>query len=184
MIHRALSSIPARPVLYIAPLIVVAGMVFYYSGLKSECLDRSSRRQAFVQQVTQAASSGSLLKLADITDFPWQQVKGFAQFKPQRETGNCPFGWDWSSAQRRRLIASGLLSVLIFFNEGSVSKYIEFSGDRILMDDFDKALTPDTAVFAIEQVEQPGYAGGAVARMVFHGNTAIRNRNQTQHDYY
>ena len=159
MIHRALNSIPAKPVLYIAPLIVVLGMAFYYAGLKSECVGRATQRQAFLEQVTQAADSGSILKLSDITDFPWQQVKGFVQFEPQRPTGNCPFGWDWSSARRQDLIAAGLLSVLIFFNEGSVSKYIEFRGDRLLMDDFDQALTPDSAIFTVTRTD---YAGAAV----------------------
>ncbi len=161
MIHRALNSISARPVLYIAPLIVVLVMVFYYSSLRSECVGRASQRQAFLQFVTQAADSGTLLKLSDITDFSWQQVKGFVKFRPQHRTGSCPFGWDWSSERRQELIASGLLSVLIFFNEGSVSKYIEFRGDRIRMDDFDKALTPDSAVFAAERAEY----GGAPVRI-------------------
>ena len=156
MIHRALNSIPARPVLYIAPLIIVLVMVFYYSSLKNECVGRVSQRQTFLQHVSQAANSGSTLKLLDITDFPWQQVKGFADFKPQHKTDSCPFGWDWSSDQRQDLISSGLLSVLIFFDKGLVSKYIEFRGDRILIDDFDKALTPDSAVFTAKQT---GYEG-------------------------
>ena len=156
MIHRALNSIPARPVLYIAPLIVVAVMVFYYSSLRSECIGRASQRQAFAQHASEAAASGTALKLSDITDFPWQQVKGFVEFKPQYRTRGCPFGWDWSGERRQELIASGLLSVLIFFHEGSVSKYIEFRGDRVLMDDFEQALTPDSAVFTVEYA---GYNG-------------------------
>ena len=104
-----------------------------------------------------------MLKLSDITDFPWQQVKGFVKFKPRHRTSSCPFGWDWSSEQRQDLITSGLLSVLIFFNEGSVSKYIEFRGDRILIDDFDKALTPDSAVFTAKHT---GYEGAPVRMSV------------------
>ncbi len=156
MIHEALNSIPAKPVLFIAPLIILLVMVFYYSSLKSECVGRASQRQAFLQHVTEAANSGSTLKLLDITDFPWQQVKGFADFKPQHKTDSCPFGWDWSSDQRQDLINSGLLSVLIFFDKGSVSKYIEFRGDRILINDFDKALTPDSAVFTAKQTDYEG----------------------------
>ena len=156
MIHEALNSIPAKPVLYIAPLIIVLVMVFYYSSLKNECVGRASQRQTLLQHASEAANSGSTLKLLDITDFPWQQVKGFADFKPQHKTDSCPFGWDWSSGQRQDLINSGLLSVLIFFDKGSVSKYIEFRGDRILINDFDKALTPDSAVFTAKQT---GYEG-------------------------
>ncbi len=164
MIHRALNSIPARPVLYIAPLIVVLVMVFYYSSLRDECIGQASQRQAFLQRVTQAADSGSTLKLSDITDFPWQQVKGFVEFKPRYQTRSCPFGWDWSSERRQELIESGLLSVVIFFNKGSVSKYIEFRGDRILIEGFDKALTPDSAVFRVEYAEYEGadYEGAPV----------------------
>ncbi len=163
MIHRALNSIPAKPVLYIAPLIIVLVMAFYYSSLKSECVGRASQRQAFLQHASEAANSGSALKLSDITNFSWQQVKGFAEFKPRYQTRGCPFGWDWSSERRQDLITSGLLSVLIFFNEGSVSKYIEFRGDRILMDDFDKALTPDSAVFTVEHT---GYESAPVRMVV------------------
>jgi len=156
MIHRALNSIPARPVLYIAPLIIVLVLAFYYFSLRSECVERASQRQAFAQYVNAAAESGSALRLSDITDFPWQQVKGFVEFKPRYQTRSCPFGWDWSREQRQELIASGLLSVLIFFNKGTVSNYIEFRGDRILMEDFDKALPPDSAVFRAEYVDYEG----------------------------
>jgi hypothetical protein len=147
MLHKALNSIPARPVLYIVPVIVSLVLGFYYWNLKDECTGRATKREFFRQKVQQAADSTGILKFADFTEFPWQQLKGFASLKPQRKPRNCPFDWDWSGKERQEIIDAGLLSVIIFFDGGSISNYVEFRNDRIEIDDFEKNLTPETAKF-------------------------------------
>ncbi len=152
MIRGILNSIPARPVLYIAPLVMVSVLVFYYWDLKNQCTDQVSQREYFRQHVQQAADTGSLLRLADITSFAWQQVKGFRAFRPQQQSRSCPFKWDWSSQERQNIIDAGQLSVIIFIHEGSIANYIEFQSDRIKIDDFGKILTPETALFRVQRV--------------------------------
>jgi len=151
MLHRALNSIPARPVLYLVPVVVSLVLAFYYWSLKNECTGRVAQREFFSQKVQEAADSTGILKFSDFTEFPWQQVKGFAGLKPQRKTRNCPLNWDWSSEQRQEIIDAGLLSVIIFFEGRQVSNYVEFRNDRIEIDDFGKNLTPETAKFSVQR---------------------------------
>ncbi len=105
----------------------------------------------FEQQVREAADAKSILTLADITRFPWQQVKGFTSFKPRHQKRKCPFSWDWPGEDRQSIIDSGLLSVLIFVNEGAIADYVEFRNDRISIEDFEKGLTPETARFEVSR---------------------------------
>ncbi len=165
MLHRALNSIPARPVLYIVPLVVSMVLGFYYWNLKDECTARAAQREFFRQQIQQAADSDGILRLSDITEFPWQQVKGFRSLKPQRKTRSCPLNWDWSGSERQAIIDAGLLSVIIFFDEGTISNYVEFTNDRIEIDDFEKNLTPETAIF---KVQRSGAGENAYRLIVMH----------------
>ena len=126
-------------------------LAIYYWNLKSECTALADQRAYFMQQVQQVADSDSLLKLTDVTAFPWQWVKGFTAFKPQHQTKNCPFEWDWSNRQRQEIIDAGQLSVLIFIYEGAIANYIEFRSEFIKIDDFEKNLTPETAVFKVQK---------------------------------
>ena len=158
MLHRALNSISARPVLYIVPLVVSLVLGFYYWNLKDECTGRATKREFFRQKVQEAADSTGILKFTDFTEFPWQQLKGFARLKPQRKTRNCPFNWDWSGKERQEIIDAGLLSVFIFFDGGSISNYVEFRNDRIEIDDFEKNLTPETAKFNVQRTGSGGDA--------------------------
>ena len=53
------------------------------------------------------------------------------------------------------MIEAGLLSLLIFFNEGAVSNYIEFRGDKIIIDEFEDSLTREEARFSVEKQSSP-----------------------------
>lgn len=152
MIHRALNSIPARPVLVIAPLLVATVLVVYYWNLHRECVGQAALRDSFVQGIARAADSGEILRLTDVAVFPWEHVKGFVNFKPQHKKRSCPFGWDWSDAERQNIIDSDLLSVLIFFNEGEIANLIEFRKDRLAIEEFESGLTPGTARFSVKRV--------------------------------
>jgi predicted RND superfamily exporter protein len=138
-------------VTYIVPLVVLLVLVFYYWNLNRECTAQADFREYFEQQVKATADSDGVLSLADIIKFPWQQVKGFENFRPEHQKRSCPFNWNWSDEDRQSIIDSGLLSVLIFVNEGSIAGYIEFRNDRVSIDDFEKGLTPETARFKVER---------------------------------
>ncbi len=155
LIHRALNSIPAKPVMIIAPVMVLLVLGLYYWNRNIECTARSEQRIAFIQKIDQAATSNSILNLADVAEFPWQQVKGFIHFKPQHRKASCPFNWDWPGDDRQAVIEAGLLSLLIFFNEGAVSNYIEFRGDKIIIDEFEDSLTREEARFSVEKQSSP-----------------------------
>ncbi|MGI9317180.1 MAG: hypothetical protein ACR2QW_07630 [bacterium] len=157
MIHKALNSIPSRPVTFIVPLVVTLVLGFYYWTRNTECIARAELRTHFTQKIEESAQSNSTLNLVDITDFPWQQVKGFVNFKPQHQRTSCPFSWDWPGDDRQNIIDSGLLSVLIFFDAGSVSNYIEFRSDRIAIEEFEKSITRESARFDVNK--DPGSNG-------------------------
>lgn len=155
MIHKALNSVPAKPAIFIAPVLVLLVLGLYYWNRNIECTARAEDRIAFIQKIDRAATSNGILDLAEITEFPWQQVKGFNHFKPQHRKVSCPFNWDWPGDNRQAIIDSGLLSVLIFFNEGTVSNYIEFRGDKIIMDEFEGSITRENARFSVTKQSSP-----------------------------
>ena len=85
----------------------------------------------------------------DVTDFGWDKVRVVTNFKPERRNVECPLDWNWSSGERDSLIASGLLSVLIFAQEGTIIEYHEVRSDEVSFLGADSSLTPQSAVFNI-----------------------------------
>lgn len=154
MIHRALSSIPARPVLLIAPLLIVVVLAVYYWNLNRECSAQTELRDTFTGAVESAAAAGGILRLADVFDFQWDHVKGLEKFKPKFLRRDCPFGWDWSKKERQAIIDADLLSVLIFFHEGKISSVVDFRNDRVAMEEFESGLPPETAVFKVDRTNE------------------------------
>ena len=59
----------------------------------------------------------------------------------------CPFGWNWPRGERESLIASGLLTALIFGQEGRVVRYVEVRSDQVAFVGVDGHLAPESAIF-------------------------------------
>jgi len=148
MIKNALSVMPARPVLYIVPVIVVLVLSFYYWDMYSRCTGNKQFRTS-LNELLHSDGSGTQFRLMDITGFMWDRVRIVTNFEPESRANQCPFGWNWPDGERDSLIASGLLTVLIFVDKGTMVEVLELSGDEVAFQGADSSLTPQAAVFSI-----------------------------------
>jgi hypothetical protein len=158
MIRRALSVLPTRPIIYIVPLLVVLVLFFYYRDIYQKCTDNKQFRTALVASLNAMAVPGEF-RLLDFTDFRWDKVRIVANFEPERRNTECPFDWNWRSGLRDTLIAKGLLTVLIFAQDGMIVRYHELRSDELEFRGAEASLTPQTAVF---DVGRDSAADGAV----------------------
>ena len=149
-IHRALNSIPSKPVMFLAPLLVVLVLGNYYWNVKSGCEAQAKLRKNFVDSVADAGESGQLLHLDALYSANWEFAKTFQNFQPKHRKRSCPLGWDWSDELRQELIDSEMMSVIIFFNEGVISHILEFNNARISVEEIDGRVTREHAVFKVD----------------------------------
>lgn len=151
-IHRALSSVPPTPVLIIAPALIVLGISYHFGSQYVSCTGHAGLRQSLTDAL-QAASQDPTrrrLHLADITDFDWDVALVQVNFKPDAKTPDCPFGWDWSRAEREALVEQDLLTVIAFARDGHVVNYLEYRRDWADFQDISNPYTHETAVFTVE----------------------------------
>lgn len=148
MIRRALSVLPTRPIVYIVPVLVVLVLSFYYRDIHQKCADNKQFRRALVELLNAVDRPGQF-RLLDFTDFRWDKVRIVAKFEPERRNTECPFDWNWPSGVRDTLIANGLLTVLIFAQDGVIVKYHELRSDELAFRGAESSLTPQTAVFDV-----------------------------------
>lgn len=167
MIRHALSSIPVKPVLWIAPVVIVLGLVYHYWGAYARCTYHADLRDRLQRAIADAgASAGSSerrLRLADVVDFDWDRVSIAVGFRPDGRTPDCPFGWDWSSDERARLGEEGRLVLFAFSRRGQYVDYLEYRRDWADFEGVEAPLTPETAVF---EVRRPAAGAAAVLRPV------------------
>ncbi len=148
MIKNALSVMPTRPILYIVPVIVILVMSFYYGDMYARCTANKQFRAALNELLAAPGTSGQF-RLTDVTDFGWDRVRVVTDFKPEASGGECPLEWNWPRGERDSLIASGLLTVLIFVRRGAIVNYLELRDDEVAFQGADSSLSPQAAVFAI-----------------------------------
>jgi hypothetical protein len=148
MIRNALSVLPTRPIMYIVPLIVVLVMTFYYWDIYTKCANNKQFRTSLNESINSADVTVQF-KLTEFTDFYWDRVRIVENFNPEKRNVECPLGWNWASGERESLIASGLLTVLIFAQEGTIVEYHEIRSDEVAFRGADSSLTPQAAVFSI-----------------------------------
>jgi hypothetical protein len=134
--------------MYIVPVIVVLVMSFYYWDIYTKCANNKQFRTSLNESL-HAADASVKFKLAEFTDFFWDRVRVVENFNPERRNVECPLGWNWASGERESLIASGLLTVLIFAQQGTIVEYHELRGDEVAFRGADSSLTPEAAVFSI-----------------------------------
>ena len=147
-IKDALSALPAKPAVIIAPLIVVVVLSMYYWDLHDRCSDvRQSRIE--LAETLRAMDSGARFRLADFTDFDWNRVRIVARVQPGTVDDECPAGWNWNRGEREALLAAGQLTALIFGRAGKVAGYLELRRDEIAFPEIDRQLAPESAVFSV-----------------------------------
>jgi hypothetical protein len=148
MIRNILSVMPTRPILYIVPVIVVLVLSFYYGDMHSRCTSNKQFRIS-LNELLHSEGAGTQLRLTDVTRFVWDRVRIVTNFKPESRNNECPFGWNWPDGERDSLIASGLLTVLIFVDHAAIVEYFELRSDEVAFRGADFSLSPAAAVFAI-----------------------------------
>lgn len=157
MIKNALSVMPTRPIVYVVPVIVVLVLAFYYGDMYARCTDNQQFRASLNELLTATVASGQF-RLADATDFGWDRVRVVTNFKPEASGGECPLDWNWPRGERDKLIAAGLLTVLIFVHKGAIVNYLELRHDEVAFQGADASLSPQAAVFGISK--NPDHSGG------------------------
>jgi hypothetical protein len=155
-IHRALNSIPSKPVLFLAPILISVVLGTYYFNVKTDCELDGTLREKFVADVVNAGETGVPLRLDELNPANWEFAKTFQNFQPKHRKRSCPLGWDWSDQTRQELIDAGMLSVIIFFNEGVISRILEFNNSSISVEEIDGRLTRDLAVFNVDKSANDG----------------------------
>ena len=151
-IRRALSSLPARPAIYISVAMIAGVLIYRYGDDYLSCTAHAEARAGLEAAIAAAAvadGSGRLV-VADFADFDWDQLNIQVAFAPDIEIPECPLGWDWSAAERDEIVADGLLTVLVFSLGGGVVGYIEHRADRGEFRDIVNPYTRQTATFAVD----------------------------------
>ena len=123
-------------------------MSFYYRDLYSKCASIRQFR-ASLNEVLHAPDASAQFRLMDYTNFIWDKVRVVTDFRPEHKGIECPLGWNWPGGERESLIASGLLTILVFGQEGTIVEYLELRGDEVAFEGADSGLTPEAAVFSI-----------------------------------
>ncbi len=148
MIKDALSALPAKPALFIAPVLVVLVLSLYYRDQYRQCLDIRQTR-AELNERLRSVDLPARFRLADFTDFSWTKVRIVAEVKPDTISDTCPLDWNWASGERETLLASGLLTAIIFGQQGQIVRYLELRGDEVEFRGAEGNLTPEQAVFDV-----------------------------------
>ena len=157
MIRRALSVLPTRPIVYLAPLIVIAVLSFYYADLYSRCTAARDFR-ASLNEALRSNGATSTFRLADATGFDWDRVRIVTGFRPERSGNDCPFGWNWADGEREPLIASGRLTALLFVHKGALVNFLEVRADEVAFADIESSLSAEEAAFSVDSNADGGYS--------------------------
>jgi hypothetical protein len=156
-IKDALSSLPAKPALFIAPLLVVLVLTLYYRDQYEKCVAiRQSR--ADLNEMLRTIDSPGQFRLADFADFAWNRVRIVSRVEPGTISDQCPLDWNWRGDERESLLGSGRLTAVIFGYQGKVVRYLELRADEVVFRDADGELTPATAIFELRR--ENGRDGG------------------------
>jgi hypothetical protein len=151
MIKDALSALPAKPAMYLAPLLVVLVLTLYYRDQYNKCADIRQSRVEFHELMHSVDSPGQF-RLTEFTDFEWNKVRIVASVQPDTINDACPFDWNWSDEERESLIASGHLAALVFGLQGRVVRHLEVNGAEVrFRGTGDNNLTPRSAVFDVSR---------------------------------
>ena len=148
MIKDALSALPAKPALFIAPILVVLVLSLYYRDRYRQCVDIKNSRAELTRHLFSLGSPAQF-RLADFTDFAWNKVRIVASVKPGTVSASCPMDWNWAGGERDELLESGLLTAMIFGQQGQIVSYFELRGDELEFHVPEGNLTPEQAVFDV-----------------------------------
>jgi hypothetical protein len=148
MIKDALSSVPSKPALWIAPILVVLVLSLYYRDQYVKCVEIRQTRDALNEHLF-ALGSPANFRLAEFTDFNWTSVRIVASVSLDTISVTCPLDWNWDSGERESLVASGWLTAMVFVSQGQVIRYVELRADQVEFRGTEGNLTPQAADFSV-----------------------------------
>ncbi len=159
MIGRMLHGIPTKPVLVIAPLVIVVILAIYYYEKYSDCTRSTSLREQLYTELRQ--NIGRTLSLADILPIEWDQAAILKDYQPAANSKlpDCPFDWGWNQSHRQTLAGQNQLNIIVFFRDEQFIDYVEFRRDVV---DFGNVNNPYSAETARFEVNAPASDNGPI----------------------
>ncbi len=153
-IQAALRSLPTKPGVIIAVVIIVVVGGWQGYSLRAACLQRADLMFNLTSAIEAAVVKGGdenamHLNLADVVPFAWDEVKIVQNYRPTTASLDCPFGWHWTEQARDKLAADGLLTVLAFFDKGAFVDFMDFSGGLASFEVDDRKIARDQALFSV-----------------------------------
>lgn len=156
-IRAALDSLPAKPALVIAPIIVCVVLALYYHQRYKVCTQQSVLRNRVLQSIAKIEQqAGGQFHLADAIPFQWNILKVTQGYRPEHRQIDCPFGWGWPADKRRELARENRLTILAFFFNKAFRGFVELDGNQVEFVGLEKPLGPTQAVFDIENMTADG----------------------------
>jgi len=149
MLKDALAGFPTRPAVYLSLVVLVFGFGYHFATTYQSCRGHAALRETLWRAVESAADGSDSLRLARVTEFPWDRAEILVDYKPGGRPGDCPFQWDWSREEREELIAADGLTVIVFVRNGKLVDYLETRRDRVEFVGVANPYTPETAVFRV-----------------------------------
>ena len=154
---RIFASLPnPRPILVIAPALIVLALAYHFGTTYQSCSHHRQYRERLRTGIESAASRSTYLRLAEIADFQWSTATILVNYKPDARTTDCPFGWDWSAAERAEIVADDLLTLIVFSRRGRVVDHMEYRADWAVFPDSGKPYDRNTAIFEVRRPAGPG----------------------------
>ena len=151
MFRNLLHGMPTKPVVYLAPILMVLVLSWYYFDRYQDCSAHASVREALYRGA--ASSVGTIFKMSEVTPYTWTRVLLAPGYSLDGEP-DCPFSWDWPSGMREQLAAADRLGIIVFVNElvdkGGVvlTDYVEYDTARVHFRTLGKrAMIPSQATF-------------------------------------
>ena len=134
MLRRALSVLPTRPAMILAPCVMLLVLGFYYSDRYQTCRKQADFRQHVMRAMAEVdASHADGVDFAKVTNFAWDTVQILTGYKPKlSRVPSCPFGWDWDKEKIQHLADSGRLTMLAFTVKGRIKRHLKL--DSALID--------------------------------------------------
>ena len=148
-LRNAFAGVSTRPVLYLALAVLILGVGYHLFTTYKSCREHSALREDLRAAIVGGSEDARPVRLSGVTGFSWDRADILVNYKPEGATTDCPFGWDWSRAQREALIAADRLTVIVFLRDGQLVNYLEYPRDQADFVGVKNPYTPETAVFDV-----------------------------------
>ncbi len=152
MIRSALNSLPTKPGMVLAIIVLVGTVSSYYYDQYQRCTYQASLREQLISNI--GIKLNGTIALVDIVPFKWDRLKILKNIKPTGKLPDCSFGWDWSKGYRQSLIKGGELNMLKFTRKGVFPGYIDFRRDQINFSGTSGFYTQQSAEFTVTRQTQ------------------------------